>query len=114
VEEGLQYMPLGGGEGRQLIPGAAPAKLIVAAREWDVFARTCLAGGRGQCANKTEEPKPARSNVDDMPRANTVNSNRSILVFIGATSHRWLSYVVSAWAGSICSGQADRRDFSCR
>ena len=37
--DSLQYMLLGGGEGRQLIRGATPARSTVAAREWDVFAR---------------------------------------------------------------------------
>ena len=37
--DALQYLLLGGGEGRQLIRGATPARPVVAAREWDVFAR---------------------------------------------------------------------------
>ena len=37
--DSLQYMLLGGGEGRQLVRGATPTRSTVAAREWDVFAR---------------------------------------------------------------------------
>ena len=39
VHDALQYMMLGAGEGRALISGQSPAKVVVASRDFDVFAK---------------------------------------------------------------------------
>jgi hypothetical protein len=86
---------------------ACPSLAISAPRIWSW-------PGLCHCAARTYPRPTPRSNVENVPMANTINSNRSILVFIALLPlvfgrHRCLPRRQLLDR----SGQADRRDFSC-